>query len=352
MTGEITIDGKAICFKADTGITVAMAAEEAGIYIPKLCYCEALQIRGNCRVCMVEAVGQDRLIPACSTLAEDGLAVETASPLVISHRKTVVELLLADHNRNCPSCSGNKNCILQQIADDLDIVCEDFAEVFSPQDPSVIPGVMTIRRDLCIRCGRCKAFCREKIGIGAVNLFGRGTKSEYSVYLNPGSDQSCILCGRCTEICPTGCLSRDTQLNRLWSAADGEPTSVVIFFDEDMVALEQRIKAECGYSKERLCGFLKKIGIDRVLWADALVTSGSADKAEAARELSAYAAKCTGHESISVIWITQDIGCKYLVEDSAVKASLQAVLVPGDLTLLLQQALLDMASVEASSFDD
>ena len=154
MEGNIEINGRQFRFTEEEGLTIAMVAERENIEIPRLCNREDLGIRGNCRICMVELKNEGRLVPACSTPVRTGMVIETNSSLVQKHRKTMVELLLANHNRNCPSCEKNKSCQLQKIADALDILQEDFEEVFLKEEPFMIPGLMTIRRDRCVRCGR------------------------------------------------------------------------------------------------------------------------------------------------------------------------------------------------------
>ena len=94
------IDGKEVSLSANETISILEAAHSVGIEIPKLCSCKELGVKGNCRVCMVEVKGKG-LSAACSTQAAENMIVETNSPLVIQHRKNIIELILANHNRNC-----------------------------------------------------------------------------------------------------------------------------------------------------------------------------------------------------------------------------------------------------------
>ena len=356
MEGKLMIDGTELAFAKEEEITIARLAEKAGIYIPQLCNCEELKVKGNCRVCVVElkeeGKEQGRLVPACATLACDGMVVKTDTSLVQKNRRTIVELLLANHNRNCPACQRNHDCQLQRIADELNIVEDDFAEVFQQTAPVIFPGVMSIRRDRCIRCGRCKALCNDVLKIGAIGQFSRGWDTYYEIcgekeaagqrQTKHGSLVSCgekggnlcILCGKCAEICPVGCLSRDTQLDRFWQVIDQrEAETVCIFFDRDLQSLKAMLEKETGRKFEELCDFLKRTGVSRILEIE--------EKAEEREpELMAKIRSCGGggqRRVCSLLGITRDIGYKRWAEEE--ESSLQAILIPQDVKLLLEQTM-------------
>ena len=117
---NITIDGKQISVRENT--TIMEAAAQNGIQIPKLCFLKDINEIAACRVCVVEMEGNDRLITSCNNTVSEGMVLYTNSPKVRKHRKTTVELILAQHDRQCVTCVRNGNCSLQKIARDLNII--------------------------------------------------------------------------------------------------------------------------------------------------------------------------------------------------------------------------------------
>lgn len=341
---SIVIDGVKIPLDPNKSYTIVQAAKKAGIEIPTLCCCEELCIKGNCRVCMVELVQQGRLVAACTTLAEPGMIVETASALVTEHRRTVVELILANHCRNCPMCEKNRRCRLQLIADDLKLICEDFDEVFLEESKIYIPGIMSIKPDRCIRCGRCKAYCSESLGIGAIGCYGRGWETRYEIQLGETMGMECTYCGKCTEVCPVGCLCHDPQVDRAWQAIDEKGTeTAVIFLGIDFEQTSKNIVDSCSADIERVCGFLKKLGVGQVVYVYCHGKEGDEDFRRSAE----CAARKYCETGKRVIGVTGDIALKSL----AVKkdGGFSAVLLPEDLSVLIEQALYDIQYIEPSS---
>ena len=364
MEGNIEINGRQFRFTEEEGLTIAMVAERENIEIPRLCNREDLGIRGNCRICMVELKNEGRLVPACSTPVRTGMVIETNSPLVQKHRKTMVELLLANHNRNCPSCEKNKSCQLQKIADALDILQEDFEEVFLKEEPFMIPGLMTIRRDRCVRCGRCKALCNDILKIRAIGRLGRGWKSQFSICFGKESfwqgerrlipealvknkDGSCILCGKCTEVCPVGCLNHDTHLDRFWSAVDEKKQPIIIvFFDKDLKELQRSIERTVGFAFEKICGLLKKVGADQILEMEIQEVSRIEDVACYSERIEDFVSKYRKGQSCVLIGITSEISYKVIVEVKKETRRMKAVLLPSDVGLLRKQTMWDMEEIK------
>lgn len=116
---NLTIDGKQI--QAPAGSSVLEAARSAGIYIPTLCYHPDLRPEGACRLCMVEASGARTLVASCVYPVSEGMVVKTNTSKVREARKTVLELLLTNHPKDCLCCQKNGDCELQKIAADLGV---------------------------------------------------------------------------------------------------------------------------------------------------------------------------------------------------------------------------------------
>ena len=117
---KITINGKTV--NIEDGKSILQAARENGYIIPSLCYLKDINEAAACRVCVVEVEGSDRLVPSCATKVEEGMVIYTNSPRVIRARKTNVRLILSSHESNCPYCSRNMNCTLQNLSSEMDIL--------------------------------------------------------------------------------------------------------------------------------------------------------------------------------------------------------------------------------------
>ncbi|HRT34451.1 MAG TPA: 2Fe-2S iron-sulfur cluster-binding protein, partial [Bacteroidales bacterium] len=121
---KITIDKKEI--EVAKGTTIYQAAKDNGIHIPTLCYLNLDHLKienrpGGCRVCVVEVVGRKTLAPSCSTECTNGMVINTHSVRVLNARKTVLELILSDHPKDCLICSSSGQCDLQKLSQTLGI---------------------------------------------------------------------------------------------------------------------------------------------------------------------------------------------------------------------------------------
>lgn len=177
----VTIDGQKI--ETGEGQTILEAAREHGIHIPTLCYHEALEPFGACRVCVVEVeAGRGRqLVASCSFPCTDGLVVYTNSEAVLRSRRVSVELLMATA-RQVPA--------IRQLAEELGI-----------REPR-----FKLPEDRCILCGLCVRACKEIVGVGAISVINRGIQKKVSPPFRIASN-ACIRCGTCVLICPTGAIT-------------------------------------------------------------------------------------------------------------------------------------------------
>ena len=169
--------------EAQEGWTVLETAKQYGIPIPTLCYYQAIESYGGCRLCLVEIVqgGRTRLTAACTAPAEAGLEVSTLSPKVIQGRKMTMELLLA----RCPEVPE-----IQRLAAQLGVLDTRFKK--EDQD--------------CILCGKCVRVCQELMGVGAIGMVNRGSNKLIATPFNQYSE-ICRTCGACEFVCPTGAIS-------------------------------------------------------------------------------------------------------------------------------------------------
>ena len=105
-------------YQVKPGTTVLEACSGAGIDIPNLCYSKSIGAIASCRVCVVEVKGFRNLVTSCNTTVSEGMEILTNTPRVLKARKTVLELILSDHNLNCLKCPRTSDCRLKRAAED------------------------------------------------------------------------------------------------------------------------------------------------------------------------------------------------------------------------------------------
>jgi NADP-reducing hydrogenase subunit HndD len=265
---KLKIDGMEV--RVDKGISILNAALALNIHIPTLCYHEDLKIAGNCRVCLVEMVGSKQLVASCATSAEEGMEIYTNSLQVRTARRTMVELLLTEHNSDCPNCYKNGKCELQAIASELKIVTPSFLSVLEEKKEitkSLSPSIIKDNQK-CIRCQRCVRTCAQLQGVGAVGVVYKGYRMKISTFLNRSLyDVICTNCGQCIDRCPTGALVEKTYIEEVWNAIC-DPTKHVIVQTAPAVriALGEDLGVEPGKRiTGKLVTALRRLGFDSVL---------------------------------------------------------------------------------------
>jgi NADP-reducing hydrogenase subunit HndD len=177
-TVKLTIDQKAV--EVPRGTSILKAARTVGVEIPTLCYMHLADLNiehkpGGCRVCVVEVQGRRNLAPSCATEVAEGMVVNTHSIRVLNARKTVLELILSDHPKDCLTCPKSGNCDLQNMAIKMgirEIHNQDIAAM-STYRTDFSPAII---RDMnkCIMCRRCETMCNEFQTVGALSAINRG----------------------------------------------------------------------------------------------------------------------------------------------------------------------------------
>ncbi len=202
----LQIDGKMVTGRA--GDSIFAVAWDHGISIPRLCHIGGLSDVGACRLCMVEVEGQKRLQAACLTPAQEEMIVRTDTPRLRSHRKLIVEMLLAERNHVCAVCVANGACELQTLAASLGIEHIRFRYQFPTLPVDTSHERFGLDHNRCILCTRCVRVCDEIEGAHTWDVMGRGANSVIISDLGEpwGSSDSCTGCGKCVQVCPTGAL--------------------------------------------------------------------------------------------------------------------------------------------------
>jgi formate dehydrogenase major subunit len=203
---NLTVDGKNI--EVEEGSTVLEAAEAAGLYVPTLCHHPQLTPYGGCRLCMVEVEGARTLQPSCTLPATDSMVVNTNSDKVLNARKFVLTLLFSERNHFCMYCQvSGGDCELQNRAYDEDMTHWDLQPNWQPFEVDASHPFMVLDNNRCILCRRCVRACGELVGNHTLGFEERGADSllvaDYDV---PLGESSCISCGTCVQICPTGAI--------------------------------------------------------------------------------------------------------------------------------------------------
>ena len=222
---ELSIDGQDVVVPA--GSTILDAATKIGIRIPTLCFLKDLNEIGACRVCVVEIEGIDQLVSACNNHVLEGMVVKTNSPKVREARRTVVEMILSQHDGECASCVRSGNCSLQSLANDLGICWLPYKKELTHSTWDM--GFPLIRdNDKCIKCMRCIQVC-DKIQASHVwDITSRATHTQVDVAHGKSiRETNCTVCGQCITHCPTGALRERDDTQRAFSALADERKVVI-----------------------------------------------------------------------------------------------------------------------------
>ena len=268
----VIIDG--IKVTAPKGTTILEAARMAGINIPTLCYLKDINAIGACRMCVVEVKGARGLCAACvypiAGPGRDGslMEVRTNSPRVIEYRKKTLQLILSDHNRSCLSCVRSGDCELQEMCRQYGVDSEgeyDGAKSESEIDDSA--AHMIRDNSKCILCRRCVAACEKTQGIGVIGANNRGFKTNIGCAFEMDlAETSCVSCGQCIAVCPTGALHEKENIDDVFAALD-DPTKIVLVQTAPAVraALGEAFGLPIGTDVEgKMAAALRRLGFDKV----------------------------------------------------------------------------------------
>ena len=259
------------------GTTILQAAKQAGINIPSLCYMNLPHLAqehkpGSCRVCVVEIPGKKTLVPACVTKCTDGMEVLSHSLRAINARRTVVELLLSDHPKDCLICPSSGNCELQKLSINMGIreinSVENAAISTYRKDSS--PSLLR-NMDKCVMCRSCETICNEIQTVGALSAVNRGFMSVVApAFEQDLTDSPCTFCGQCVAVCPTGALTAvDNTFHVIRALAD--PTKTVLI--QTAPAVRAALGEEFGYTPGtlvtgKMVAALRALGFDKVFDTD------------------------------------------------------------------------------------
>jgi NADH-quinone oxidoreductase subunit G len=193
---------------------------KAGIDIPTFCYHSELSIYGACRMCMVETE-KGGLEAACSTPPRAGMKIKTNTEKLRKYRRMILELLLANHCRDCTTCGNNGSCKLQDLAKRFNIQNVRFPNTAETPDIDDSSPCITRDQNKCILCGDCVRMCNEVQAVGAIDFAHRGSNMKVSALFGRKiAESSCVGCGQCAAVCPTGAIVVKNDTAKVWKALD------------------------------------------------------------------------------------------------------------------------------------
>ena len=260
----VSIDGRDVPMNGERNLLELI--RKAGIELPTFCYHSDLSVYGACRLCLVDIEGRG-IQGACSTPPEPGLTVRTQTEEIREIRKVAIELLLANHDQQCPTCPKSSACQLQEVARKLGIRKVRFKPVHKPAELDFSSVSIVRDPNKCVLCGDCVRFCSEIQGIGAIDFAYRGHQAAVLPAFGKGLGQGeCVNCGQCAAVCPTGALTPRPEVDEVWRALNDPGKTVVAQIAPAVrVALGEAFGLPHGASASgQMVAALKRLGFDKV----------------------------------------------------------------------------------------
>lgn len=245
---------------------------KAGFDVPTFCYRPDLKPFGSCRMCVVEVEypnGRVMVNSSCTMPPEAGIKVSTNSARVRKIRKTVLELLLANHDRECTTCDKSGNCDLQKYSEEYGIREIRFPKLKTEKMREIDDSNPSIKRDpnKCILCGACVRACQEFQGHAVLGFANRGSKTVVQPLDGKHlSEVDCVFCGQCQAVCPTGALTIKTNTEEVWDIINDKSKKVVVQVAPAVrVAIGEMFNLPAGQNSiGKIYSALRKIGFDLI----------------------------------------------------------------------------------------
>ena len=266
MTNTLYINGKECSYTDEPNLLEVI--RNNGFNVPTFCYRPDLTQFGACRMCVVEIEGRG-IQSSCTMPPEPGLKIHTNTEKTRRIRKIVLELLLANHDRECTTCDKSGKCELQQYAQEYGIKDIRFAKKKPQEYLPIDDGNPSIVRDpnKCILCGACVRACAEFQGHSVLGFANRGSKTVVQPMAGKTlGSVDCVFCGQCQAVCPTGALTIKTDIDRVWDLInDKEKKTAVQMAPSVRVALGEEFGLKPGENViGKLNAALRQLGFNLI----------------------------------------------------------------------------------------
>ncbi len=263
-TNTLFINGKEVSFTDEPNLLTVM--RNNGYNVPTFCYRPDLTQYGGCRMCVVDIEGRG-MQASCTMPPEAGLKIETNSARVRKARRTILELILANHDRECTTCEKSGDCELQKYSEEYGIRKLRYKEKdeFVPIDESNPSLVRDPNK--CILCGACVRACAEFQGHAVLGFANRGSKTVVQPMAGKGMGEvDCIYCGQCKAMCPTGALTIKNDIEEVWGMITDRSKKVVAQIAPSVrVALGEMFNLPPGENQiGKIYTALRQIGFDYI----------------------------------------------------------------------------------------
>lgn len=257
----IKIDG--IDFEIRENDTILDIALRNGIEIPQLCFHPDLEVKANCRICVVEIKGRNDLVTACSTKVVEGMEILTKSEKIDRARKINLELIFAQHKEECDDCVWQYDCQLLKLAKKYEVKINRFKDRKSDFPRYIFGKTIDFDSSKCIDCRNCVEMCHKQ-GVDFLELEENENLTKVVPSNNPKRD--CVYCGQCITHCPVGAFEGVGEFEGIEKPlADKEKIVVAQFAPSIRTSLGEEFDLMAGeVVTGKITAVLRKLGFNYV----------------------------------------------------------------------------------------